>query len=842
MITRILLTLATLLMVSSHCMAATRDVVHLERRYEQRVSTLGGSTHPFDRGSFYGSEPTEAQSGTGSGRHRLVRIDAVSGRRTVLSDPGPRVNHLRFFLKDYVVAGDGPFNQTSIYARATFKRLGSKRLSDLVQDAIVVENTLMLLQRSKQHYILAEFELPGMRFVRESQPDLLRKLISARFWQNRIIGIGRSGCSRRPCPSEVVVAALDGTPITTIPFSAEGRPGRNCWRAIEDIVETRAVIRAGCGQYQVVDLSKGEVLYALPQEVDADFYDIAVSQDLLFARAHRNLNPPSGDSRGGPVRILDLETGRELALATLPDGKLLWSDDRLILRRPQNNSVLAVEVYGLDRTALRDIEQRTQAILAAARKAGTAQNVYAAIETIEAVSLDRLLTRPPSELEGNLFEIASDYGGYLAVSPRRVEEGADLLARLSAARPEDRRLAHFADVAARRARLFHADPLVRETALANAWTRGSQRPLAQSVIGATTVEFGAFSDEIYFHEDRVFIACWRCRKSPRVSVEILDRKTWSQIASLPTMSADEEKQENITGMAFESGRLFVSLGNRYPKGDDINFYVFDLETLEPIEARAIQENGATLTSGGGYLGICHCRAQRCRTINATRLNEVDLALAEEAVCVNEHRPRAVIDWRFARSGLATENQVVHAGARYFVTEVGRGRGQVFEFHRIDDETEPIRFPHPIGHLAWREIYFFRDGEAVLIGEKSLDTVRYHAFDLRTRHAQILIELPRHDFKGADTDGRALYLAFGRTVLALDMNSGDILDWADLFAARSVTDLGIEPKAIDRLLVDQGKLVVLTRSGAALLIDLERFHSLAGPDDTPFATTRRVLVE
>ena len=81
-------------------------------------------------------------------------------------------------------------------------------------------------------------------------------------------------------------------------------------------------------------------------------------------------------------------------------------------------------------------------------------------------------------------------------------------------------------------------------------------------------------------------------------------------------------------------------------------------------------------------------------------------------------------------------------------------------------------------------------------------LRFYVFDLRNKTYRTLIEIPRTDVKGiiaysrgADTDGRTLFVVFGGSILAIDIRSGQVHDFAEIYYT---------PQKITRLIVDRGQ--------------------------------------
>lgn len=118
-------------------------------------------------------------------------------------------------------------------------------------------------------------------------------------------------------------------------------------------------------------------------------------------------------------------------------------------------------------------------------------------------------------------------------------------------------------------------------------------------------------------------------------------------------------------------------------------------------------------------------------------------------------------------------------------------------------------------------------------------LRFYVFDLRNKTYRTLIEIPRTDVKGiiaysrgADTDGRTLFVVFGGSILAIDIRSGQVHDFAEIHYT---------PQKITRLIVDRGKLVAFTQFRDTSIIDLKNFYAVSKPENTPYSLTANQLV-
>jgi hypothetical protein len=815
------------------------EPLRLEREYELTIQ----GNWAFDRGSFYG--PEQVPIGTPSGRpfaYRFIATDAITGANTILTEPAALyIQPPMYFTPDHIAIRGGNPSTFSVLDRRSGAALGSLQIAQGVRGAATKDGTLYLLHDNGGG--ISTFGLPDLRSLGEERVVQALNLQDLILAEDRVLGFLNAGC-RTPCRFELVASNLQGNVTARISVAApERRPGRYCGPAIESAIDARVIVRLECGRYAVLDLDRQELAYQLPTEADADFFNTSASDGLLFARSNRHMRGPTGQPRTGDVLVLDLATGRELARVRLPEGRLIAVRDKLLVVSAR--SAGQVSVYSVDKTVLYDDDMARQNVTQAVQRAQMAANPYESLAQIETVSLSAILESPPDRLSEDQFQFATLYARCLAFNPLRAREGATLLARLADSRIPNIALRRLSDAAARRAAYFHSDAAVREKAISESWSVASQRPLISSIILRPFVDYGSLFERIYFHDHRAFVPYW----DGSVKLRVFDRSDWSLLATIAIMNGDSTKQENIDSVGFAGGRLFVSLGNRYPNQSDVNFYAYDLTTLERVAAVHIPENGPALVPGAEVLGICDrwaTQLNRCRAISAATLEPSAIELKPtnaQYILRRLESPTAsllepYLDWSLP--GVQVPIRPELADPRFSVTKVDVLYPESsLEFQSTDGQGPPFRFPFRVTDNGFMRALFTDDGSRAIITQSSLDMVRFYSFDIASKEAHILVELPVHYYKGAVTDGRTLFLAWDRTLMAVDMRTGGILDAVDPYD-RVEGEPPTRRMEIQTLFVVDGRLVVLAPGGPARVLDLKRFYELSEPSETPFASTAAIL--
>lgn len=839
MLARFLAAMGSVLVMLHAVPVGATELLRLEHHYTRDFWHGEDFDYAYDpeAGVFYGLEAVgDPPANRAEPPRRLVAIDALTGASTPLTGPLPGRLSPRFFLKDYVVAVEGELLRLTVFDRKTWRRVGSKGLKQSASGAAVKDGVLYLLQNRS----LARFALPGMKFIGEDQPMALSGLSNARVWDDRIIGFRILSCDARPCSTELVMVSLAGDELGAVKFWHDAMPFSGHVYSVEAIVGTRALVKIRPGRYGVIDLDQMKLLYLFPEYADTGFFSFAVSDGLVFAHLERQMRPGIDAADAEEYRVFELETGRELARIDLPEGRLFAVGNKLVLERALRHGALDVRIYAIDRAAIQDGARVRQAIIDAAERAAV-HDSYSALEEMESIALSPIRDVPPAQLDDEAFAIAKSYGRYLALNPRRAVEGAQFLARMAASRPEDAALTRLAEIAAQRTTYLAADLVAREAALAKDWASAAARPLQQAIIAQPIIHFGGSSGQIQFHDDRVFIGCFGCDPEGHSAIEVYDRTDWRHLARIPIPQDNKGDPPHVSDIAFVGDRMFVAKSVSFRDPGDTTLQIFDSRSLAPISALAIRENGPKLIAGHGKLAICDCEAQSCRAVNAASLEPVAARLNSEAACNDWYRYSGEVTWEHLESPVLAGNRLALVGKQRFVSDTGTWPRHVYVVRSLLGDGQPIRFPYPVQGSFAPAVFFTRDETRALIETRTVDAQRYSAFDTAPVRAQTLIELALPAWSGAISDGSALFINFRSSILAIDMRSGAILDWADPFAELLKPDPeGLGPARVDGLVIDRGRLIVLSRRDLARVIDLERFHALAKPDETPFAVTERAL--
>jgi hypothetical protein len=666
-----------------------------------------------------------------------------------------------------------------------------------------------------------------MEFISEKVVTVDQSVKPSRFFGDKLIGLSRT-YTRNDQHIEFSVYDFNGDQQKQIRLELASRPGRSCGLSIEELNRSYAIIKRGCGHYSVIDIENGKVAFDIPPYRDADFLYFALTENYLLVRPL-----PYGERRYTeplPVSVFDLPSGRELSKLLLPKGKLHTAGGKLFIENVDRQT-LSTSVYSLNERALLDENRAASEIRQLAAQVREMDDPYAALDAFEAISLTEMRQAPEKFLgEADL------YGRLLAYNPRTSGEGAEFIRHISEMAPASASVKALLEQSEERSAIFSTDSLVREATLSKIWATAENRPLLSARTGLKNINFGAFSSQIYFNDDRVYIACYACDERGLVAVEVYKRDSWEHVATVPVIRPGGEKQENISAIAFSSDKMFVSLANRYPDESDTNIYVFDLHSLQPVKSWHDGTNGALFVSGEDYIGICNCNTEKCRRIDVNTLLPFDEETFARAACTNPYRQSKTTSPDVAEKAKGLPDFAAYVSDKYFVIDVATHPLQKYEFHSINEEAEPTTFPIMVTHLAWRQLYFSSQEDFVAIGDRNMDSVKFYGFNLSDQSYRTLIEMPSEKYQGAASDGKSLFLAFDGSVLVIDMRSGAVYDFSYVFEDSSDRNKPI----ISRMLVDRDTLVVLARGGKAATFNLSKFYSRSNARETPYWKSSKEL--
>jgi hypothetical protein len=273
---------------------------------------------------------------------------------------------------------------------------------------------------------------------------------------------------------------------------------------------------------------------------------------------------------------------------------------------------------------------------------------------------------------------------------------------------------------------------------------------------ATPIDFGAFSDKIYFVENRVYIGRWNCNDSgdgSGASLLVLDRQSLHQVGSVPLMPCDDEYQDAVSRVGVQGNRVSVTLEARYESEKRINQFDIDRTSLRIVSSTHVDR--APETTGFTSAETPHWH-----------VSEV------------------------SSNGIESRN---------------------LEFKSLFDASTSRRVA--LGPtIDWSAV----PGHDAVVVTKFAPARALHArvVDVPSGNSHTLIGLRVDNFRSA-IDASNFYLSDGRDLIVVALDDGRIKAWITDFIPGGFRDNhhGSDKAAIDRLILDQGRLIALTADGA-----------------------------
>lgn len=833
--------LALILVLFSGAAIAQAPVAEFETAWKYEVSSNASLRFKNGLGKYYTSEidPVAGEINT----YQLTEIDAVTGEATTLPETATQRNWFRtlYILPDHIITRSGPYGTISVIRRDNGVIIGARRLRDRIRDAYVEDEVLYLIQMQEKNIVLSQFALPGMAFLGET--TLSDRPRSHLFAGGRIVRFGADS-ARRDRHYGVSFLSLSGEFIGERPVTLTEARQRTygCSSTLETANARYVIAEHGCGHYLVIDAVSGDVSFELPVYRDALKLQLALSERYLFVRPERR-SASGGVRVPDLVTVYDLASGQELARLDLPDGAMMAHEGKLFLSTKARQT-LQVSVYDIDDAALFDGERMKAEILAASAEAEASDDPYRALDVFEQVSLARALRPIPADWSDGPH-IAEHYARLLAINPRTTREGVNLLRQLLPFADNAPALASALMAAELRQAIFSTDRDIREPALEAAWGPASKRPLLAARSGFTDIGNNFDYDGVRYFQGRAYVPCYDCGASEFIGVQVFDQATWAPIGMIDILRPDATQQESVSDIAFIGGKLVVTLATRFPVGDEVNYYVFDPITFEKLESYSSGLNGALLQAvGAGGVAGCECSRQRrvCTVLEAPAHAEAHSAKIDaQAVCdARSSLPHTAMPLETVQRIDELGFFPKHVSKTYAVGLADRRTNPVnlYEFHRLDGAAPPVRLARPV---TGRQIFLTQDERRAIILDFSYTSLQYFSFDLQTGEDRTLISLPWEvGYSASAHDGRTLFIAYAGSVLAVDMVTGAVRDFAYVFDDESET--GSRPVSIRSLHTDGDSLLVISRKHGTAIIDLERFYEVSEADTslTPYLQTARAL--
>jgi uncharacterized protein len=749
--------------------------------------------------------------------HNIVAVNIADGSARNLAEG---VRGGQFVAEDaryLVYSSEGTnANPLVVYDKRANKGVVTTRLRDAILWGHIVGERLLLAQRgmSSDKVTMLVYRLPALKLERSTE---ITGGNETALWGDKIVSVGdRLGIYDMDLREMAVVDLPKPDP------SLEANCGNGPLRISGD----KAVVRANCARLAVVDLSTARVERILPMVSFGQSF--AVAEGLVFT-----VDP---DGKEPDVRVIDLTSGRELARLGIEASFLAMQGKSLLaMKRKDFSSLGRFTLYEVDFASIRSETSRIARVLngcrAAAQMLKRRGDLHVTLEACEKAGIRGFVEE--TNLSPELREAVANYARWLTLSFSRYSEGATILGRIQRTNPSPRIESQMA-LAKRKA--FYLDPPPKEAL-------PSKNPEPKGVT-RVPIDFGSFSNLMRFEGDRLYIGRWSCGDGhdtgyAGVTLEVLDRKTFQRIKRVEVAPCNDQQQDSITAISVVPGYVVLGLAYRYEEEGRPTVAVVDAQTLEVVKRGFVKQKIAGLSQWQGRLLACARSSDQLHH----RFDPVSARLLaatedEARACLNGD-PVRLTAWEASTPVHDTELVVETPRYRVFADR----KWPPTTYHIVQKgggTTRDIRLPE----RQYAEALAVPGRDALVLRYASGRRTRFTYFDIETQTDVVLFELN----KAGDQIiwGRYLFVALGRDLLMYDLERRIVVGYEKELIREGFLDncCGKDSNNIDRLVLDEGRLIALTFDGSntrvidlttytARLLTRDFFLAPEGLEDAPF---------
>ncbi|MEQ1590596.1 MAG: lysozyme inhibitor LprI family protein [Gallionella sp.] len=696
-------------------------------------------------------------------------------------------------------------NPLIVLDRKTGKQLGKIKLQQIVSWAKIDKNHLVAIQgawlsggyQSTAHALI--FELPNLKVLKTI--DIVGAN-DVQFWQGKILSLGYN------------LAAYDLELNTqfeiSLPTRERGINNASCaatWPL--RVYGDKAVIVANCGEILVYDLPSRKLERTIPRY--SHFYAVTILDGLIFTV------PTSEPLQKDNAHVFDLYTGKELAVLPINGTDLFAKGNRLLAVKREFAKQSPMTLYEVNTSAIRSgqwrIEQAVSQCKAAEDLLVNTKDLYTALNLCRTSGIEGFVgdeTIPPA-----VIPVLKKYGLWLSQTFDRGDDAIRLLEKLRVISPDQDIVRAISEVRFR-TKVMAGQEAVSQLSLLEKQTEfGKTFALGSQVKNATTktIEFGSFSNLFHFSGDKIYVGRYGCKTRTcggGTSVGVLDRNTLDEIADIPIAPDDEEYQDNVESITSDDKYVYLSVSYRYEQEGRPNFFIIDKKSLKVIK-KAQAESISTLIFDSGKLITCGCHfttEQQCAEIDPITLNVTNIP---DKLCIqNEPDNRVVVSFE---RGSASTSKFVAVTKEYLVAHDQWGKGTPFVFYPRVGGSSITSQGTPSDALEWPASV---DGNSIVIRDAVRGGQLIKLVNIPSGSTQTLFGVPvtSSRFPISALNGNALYIGLGRDLLVYDLNDHHLKRYIKDFITAGFKDNGFELDAnrIDRLIIDQGRLIALTFYG------------------------------
>ncbi len=564
----------------------------------------------------------------------------------------------------------------------------------------------------------------------------------------------------------------------------ESIEGNSCAGSPLRVVGDKAILIVNCGNIQIYDLKTQKWERTIPP-YDA-FYSLAAYRNefLLVAATTKEST--------GKMRVFNVNSGKEMAIIPIK-GSYIFSHDNYLLSMDFNFSGTSpITVYAINKDPIMSGTYYSNNLFLECQKAADiAQtgDIYKAIDLCEAAGLKGAI-RNGDALVG-LGKYIRLYGIWLSNTYASATDAIPILEhsidsqsaliteRVTEAKLKSRYI-HIEESG--NSKLAQVDSSLQGTnsALSNDEKQtefGKALSVARPASKTVSIDFGSFSNLLYFDRDKVYIGKWE----KQVALQVYNRHDFSFIKSIVIEGANDETQPIIDSITTDEKSIFLSIHRRWKDDSNIDFVTIDKKTLEIIKKGSI--GVLSLFSDQDKLYSCNCEPYgECHSIDKQSFT---FLLEPEWQCISQGTSdQASLARKLPREGQASKDN-------YQVVKTGQG--DLSDSLILHEYPKVFNTPNAKGTISKISI----QKEAANGGRTLMDL-------MHSPNSPPILYVYKND----------LYIGNGRDLIVYDVNEYRLKKYMKDFISneRDNNCCGVDQNKITRFLLDHGRLIVITFNG------------------------------
>ncbi len=707
--------------------------------------------------------------------------------------------------------------------RASGKRIRQIKLLHIISWAKIKGNRLIAIQGDRLgggYPIEAEaliFELPSLKVIKSLKITAGNDVPS---WQAKIVALGAK--------RELVAYDDDFNEAFKIALPAQKNVEEFiCPPHALRIHGDKAVIVHNCGEILIYDLPTRRLEHTIPSY--ANLYTLAIVNGLIFTA------PTSEPRQIDSAHVYDLYTGKELAVLPIKASRLFVKGNLLLavepkVTRPSAETVnlMDMTLYSVDAAALRSGRWRIDHVLKAAQKAQAlwvdSGDLYGAIELCKSAGIEGLVDEPNNPK--SILTAVKRYAVWLSKTLDRSRDTVRILEALQRTAPDEEinRALGEARLKTRVLENTEVDSLTAEEQQTN-FARILSTVNHLKIAETRNIEFQAFSGLFHFSGNHIYVGRnypWHCSDCG-TAIDVLDRNTFKEIASLPIAPYDEKYQPTIRSITSDENRIYVSVEYAYESQDEEttepeqgrpDFFVIDKASLKILKKAQIAAP-STLIFENDQLFACDCdcdftHEQSCMVVDPVTAHPVD---APDKICIvaGEADDNMVVRLPNDR---AESCRFVAKTKDYLVAHSSEGMDAPYFFYPRALDGKPISIRLSPHDLLYRPSSI--SGNSILVFESTRTDRIFKLVSVPSGAIKTLFGLPTSPSRipAPLLHDQTLFVGLGRDLLIFDMRTNRLQRYIKNFLTAAFTDNGhgVDVNRIGRLMIDRGRLMAFPQYG------------------------------